>query len=299
MALTDGSGTVTATYAYDAFGAVRSQTGSATNPWRFTGQQLDAESSLYFLRARYYDPSTGRFLGRDPLSASVNPYSYADNNPVNATDPSGMVATPPGDANLGYPVISDVGGSAASKEGGQMPSYADCQNQTNPLWLFCPSALIRLANGAIIELPPWERSLLDGLAGLDSGGDAAFAKGDGTGSGDSEFIDPERIRIPGPTNSKFGKLDYLLGRVIGNQDSVGKGKFFAVMMGFTDDSLARALRAHLVGNASSLARQGNRIVAVGEMTGPSGLTRVVTSVWQRPADGFIDLITAIPRDVTR
>jgi hypothetical protein len=53
VALTDGSGNVTATYAYDAFGAVRSQTGCTTNPWQFTGQQLDAESALYFRRPAY------------------------------------------------------------------------------------------------------------------------------------------------------------------------------------------------------------------------------------------------------
>ena len=51
VALTDGSGNVTAAYAYDAFGAIRSETGSASTPWQFTGQQLDAESSLSFLRA--------------------------------------------------------------------------------------------------------------------------------------------------------------------------------------------------------------------------------------------------------
>ncbi len=125
MALTDGSGNVTATYAYDAFGAVRSQTGSTTNLWQFTGQQLDAESSLYFLRARYYDSSTGRFLGRDPLSASLNPYSYADNNPVNATDPSGMVATS-GDRPYNPNFTLAYGGSSGNKEGGMAHAENDC-----------------------------------------------------------------------------------------------------------------------------------------------------------------------------
>jgi RHS repeat-associated protein len=129
VALTDGSGNVTATYAYDAFGAVRSQTGGATNPWQFTGQQLDADSSLYFLRARYYDPSTGRFLGRDPLSASLNPYSYADNNPVNATDPSGMVATS-GDPPYNPNFTLAYGGSSGNKEGGMAHAENDCLRWT-------------------------------------------------------------------------------------------------------------------------------------------------------------------------
>jgi RHS repeat-associated protein len=46
-------------------------------------------SELYFLRARYYDPETGRFLGRDPLPF-VNRYTYVGNNPVLLTDPSGL-----------------------------------------------------------------------------------------------------------------------------------------------------------------------------------------------------------------
>ncbi len=46
-------------------------------------------SELYFLRARYYDPETGRFLGQDPLSA-VNLYAYVGNNPTNLIDPYGL-----------------------------------------------------------------------------------------------------------------------------------------------------------------------------------------------------------------
>ncbi len=43
--------------------------GPSTN-WQFTGEQRDADSSLYYLRARYYDPATGRFLSRDPIMAA-------------------------------------------------------------------------------------------------------------------------------------------------------------------------------------------------------------------------------------
>jgi YD repeat-containing protein len=62
--LTDGSGSVTDTYTYDAFGAVKAQTGSSANGWRFTGELQDyqvARQPLY-LRARYYDPALGRFV---------------------------------------------------------------------------------------------------------------------------------------------------------------------------------------------------------------------------------------------
>ena len=62
--LTNSAGTVTDRYAYDAFGAMRSQSGTTANDWRFTGQQQDynANRGLYDLRARFYDPSLGRFL---------------------------------------------------------------------------------------------------------------------------------------------------------------------------------------------------------------------------------------------
>jgi len=88
------NGTTSATvmsYRYDVFGAIRSQDppGPNSNPWLFTGEQHDSDSSLYYLRARYYDPATGRFLGRDPLP-SGNLYAYVGNNPVNLVDPSGL-----------------------------------------------------------------------------------------------------------------------------------------------------------------------------------------------------------------
>ncbi len=91
--LTDASGNTTASYSYDVFGAIRSEngTGAGANEWRFTGEQRDRQGNrnFYYLRARYYDPATGRFLSQDPLGAG-NPYVYADNNPVRFTDPSGL-----------------------------------------------------------------------------------------------------------------------------------------------------------------------------------------------------------------
>jgi RHS repeat-associated protein len=95
VALTDGTGTITATLGYDVFGAVRATTGTATTEYRFTGQQDDAALGYTYLRARYYDPATGRFLGKDPFPGSAgapatqHPYSYAFDNPVNYADPSG------------------------------------------------------------------------------------------------------------------------------------------------------------------------------------------------------------------
>jgi RHS repeat-associated protein len=94
-ALSGSTGARTDAYSYDAFGAVRSHTGSATQPFGFAGEQADEELDLVFLRARYYDPETGVFVSRDrlggtdALSQSRNRHVYAANNPIMMVDLSG------------------------------------------------------------------------------------------------------------------------------------------------------------------------------------------------------------------
>ena len=93
--LTDQTGAVTDTYSYSAYGVLLGHTGSSDNPFLFAAQQQDASSGLVYLRAHYYDPTTGRFLSRDAFAGSdqiplsLNKYLYALANPVNDTDPSG------------------------------------------------------------------------------------------------------------------------------------------------------------------------------------------------------------------
>ena len=65
--LTDGNGSTTATYSYDVFGAIRSQSPpGGANYWLFTGEERDPQTSrnFYYLRARYCEPPCGRFLTR-------------------------------------------------------------------------------------------------------------------------------------------------------------------------------------------------------------------------------------------
>jgi RHS repeat-associated protein len=89
-AMTDSTGISTDQYTYDAFGAIRSHTGSSTNAYTYTGQQVDPESGLVFLRARYYDPQTALFLSKDPVVSTNNAYSYASDNPIRWIDPTGQ-----------------------------------------------------------------------------------------------------------------------------------------------------------------------------------------------------------------
>lgn len=89
--LTTGTGTSAATYTFDPYGNLTASTGTVTNPFLFAGQYQDSESGLYFMRARYYDPGTGQFLSRDPLaSLTRQPYSNVADDPLNATDPTGL-----------------------------------------------------------------------------------------------------------------------------------------------------------------------------------------------------------------
>jgi RHS repeat-associated protein len=87
-AITGSTGAVVKTYQCDAYGAVRTQTGTQPNEFTFTGEQADS-SGLQYLRARYYDAATGRFVGRDPLPL-MQRYAYVGGNPVNLVDPSGL-----------------------------------------------------------------------------------------------------------------------------------------------------------------------------------------------------------------
>jgi RHS repeat-associated protein len=63
--LTSLAGTVTDTYNYDAFGNLLNSTGTTPNNYLYRGEQYDPDLGLYYLRARYYNPATGRFLSRD------------------------------------------------------------------------------------------------------------------------------------------------------------------------------------------------------------------------------------------
>ena len=97
IGLTDKLGRPEVAYLYDAWGAFLLPSPSS-NPFLFTGQALDPGTGLYYLRARYYDPSTGRFMSPDqvPFAAQQplrsNRYVYSISNPIRYVDPSGRSA---------------------------------------------------------------------------------------------------------------------------------------------------------------------------------------------------------------
>ena len=90
-ALTDAAGATVGRVRYSAFGVPQSS-GAAENAVSFTGHQFDAATGLVYARARYYDPTLGRFLSQDPEPA-VNPYAYALDAPLDLTDLTGLTTT--------------------------------------------------------------------------------------------------------------------------------------------------------------------------------------------------------------
>ena len=112
--LSTSAGAIANTYAYDSFGKPTASTGSVVNPFRYTARESDTETGLYYYRARYYDPSVGRFISEDPIlfTGGIDFYPYVENNPIEFRDALGLQAerkplptpTPP-DPTPGRPVL--------------------------------------------------------------------------------------------------------------------------------------------------------------------------------------------------
>ena len=103
----DTTGTTVVKYTYDAWGNHKVLNPNGTenistsfigniNPIRYRGYYYDAETGLYFLQSRYYDPQTGRFISMDDISyldpetiGGANLYAYCGNNPIMRIDPNG------------------------------------------------------------------------------------------------------------------------------------------------------------------------------------------------------------------
>lgn len=99
IAMVNASGSVVESYEYDAYGNTKIFNASGTelttsaigNRYMFQGREYDFATGLYYFRARWYDPDTGRWLSKDPIGieGGLNQYVFCDNNPVNLVDPSG------------------------------------------------------------------------------------------------------------------------------------------------------------------------------------------------------------------
>ena len=97
--LLDESGNVTKTYEYDSFGNEVKPEKKDENPYRYCGEYYDKETEEVYLRARYYQPSVGRFITRDTYTGesdeplSLHLYTYCANDGVNKCDADGNAWT--------------------------------------------------------------------------------------------------------------------------------------------------------------------------------------------------------------
>ncbi|GCE25991.1 type IV secretion protein Rhs [Dictyobacter alpinus] len=100
VGMTDSAGNMAASYDYDPFGGVAGSViqPGVNNPWQYAGGYYDSTTDLIKFGIRYYDVRFNRWTQRTPVGGSLqetlkaNPYTYADDNPVNEVDPSGAVA---------------------------------------------------------------------------------------------------------------------------------------------------------------------------------------------------------------
>jgi RHS repeat-associated protein len=126
----------------------------AVQPFRFTGEQFDSVTGLYHLRARQYDPGTGRFLTTDPAAAPIGAprialHVYAKNDPVLNADPSGHCVPAIGAGALAGAAggsVVPVAGNAAGAAAGALAAAAGCVAVFALGWLVADSTL---------EAKPW------------------------------------------------------------------------------------------------------------------------------------------------
>ncbi|MCA1832813.1 MAG: DUF6531 domain-containing protein, partial [Actinobacteria bacterium] len=255
--VTTADGTSKASYSYDSFGNARVNSidpDAPTNLLRYQGQLMDEASLLYDFRARMYDPGTARFLSQDPM-------------------PQGF----------GQPAVA---------------SYVYALNR--PLVLSDLSGMTPEVNAGGGLPPPGEGFGGLGGAAVAEGAEEAAAAAEAEAATNPRFIansageilDTSRVTIP------EGKFGYLL-------ESPSKADVFADSMGFDKASLDSALRSHLVENFGSASPSvqmlngeglqiGTKFSVIGQLTGQSGATWEITSVWGIDWDGTIRLITATP-----
>jgi RHS repeat-associated protein len=96
--LTDGSGVLSDTYSYAAFGQTLTRIGSDEQPYQFAGESYESETDFYYNRSRWLDVGLARFASMDEFAGidfvpmTFHKFLYANNNPVLMTDPSGLLS---------------------------------------------------------------------------------------------------------------------------------------------------------------------------------------------------------------
>jgi RHS repeat-associated protein len=167
IGLANGSAEVKATYTYDPFGGMVKSGEATDNPYQFTGRENDA-TGLQYNRARYYNPSMGRFISPDPARFVDGPnlYTYTGSAPLDFTDPSGRCSS-----SSGYTTIAEMVACAERR-------IAEWQQRIGE-WVGCGDEVS--SNKEIDPLKMATDAAQDGLLGA-KGGWGGVARGAGAGA---------------------------------------------------------------------------------------------------------------------
>lgn len=146
--------------------ALRGERGGPTK-YRFTSQELDAETGLYYYGARYYNPALARFVSPDPIEMrledpqTLNRYAYARNNPVFYNDPSGYEeqdpAVPLSPSDYHLPIAADL---ADAIEASPVGSFMEAQRAS------LASDRQQMVSGTVIDIPTLMLGTYDALIGV-------------------------------------------------------------------------------------------------------------------------------------
>ncbi|MGD0729719.1 MAG: RHS repeat-associated core domain-containing protein [Terracidiphilus sp.] len=174
--LTNAAGIVTDTYEYDAFGNKVNSTGPTPNNYLYRGEQYDPDLSLYYLRARYMNPVTGRFLSRDPrpghiaIPRSLHKYLYTSDDPVNRIDPRGKADLE--EEELEAPE-SETAAETEKALGGRINCILTAAGDAFGAWSAIESGDLLASGGAVVSLAAdWES-----CSGEAEGAGCCFAAG--------------------------------------------------------------------------------------------------------------------------
>lgn len=185
--LTVANGGASDSWQYDAFGNVAGRGGSTATPFAFNGgngYESDVDTGLMLLGHRYYDPSIGRFLSRDPDGDGENWYAYCENDPINAIDPLG----------LHWQAVQVTIGPITNSDTGE--EIAPAKEKTVWIWVDDGIDIGNLPSGARLHIP-----VTHDTAGVNVRKNMAFAKTIG------------KNMLKHPTLGGIGKLLWFYGKV--------------------------------------------------------------------------------------
>ncbi len=207
-------GQLQSTQSYTAFGGNLSGTGTSNTVQKYTGREADGESGVYYYRARYYDPASGRFISEDSLglAAGVNKYAYVNNNPINANDPTGHCGPlTPLCAAAARGALASIGIGGAIRGGVAAATGDDVSSAVlNPGAIGFDASLGALTGGGGAFAKAWQTSQIKNIGDLGKIGDG-LALEQLQQRGINDIASQVYLRVPGTSKTPVVDFAYKAG----------------------------------------------------------------------------------------